>query len=504
MVVSEDVVVVSVLVVSVLVVGLVVAVFVSVVSVVVGGDSANAGACSRAADLTGHSAGIFGVRARRAGCQTRGVNFSARRAPLGAVVLIVVTALYPLVWILARPSAQPTGRFFAELCGAEAVLLLSCGLVLTTLPTPIERAFGGLDRVAVWHRRVAVAAVLLLVPHVALVGSTADPYETTLGHGLGDVALLGILVVTVWAFAPKLRTARWPGPIRALARTSYERWLTAHRFAGLFVAVAVVHAAIVDPVLHRSTLLRVLLLVVGGIGVLAYLYRELIARYVIPIYDYTVAEVRRPNESTIEVALEPVGKQLSFTPGQFVVLAFGGESAWQRHPFSIASAPRQHQLEVEIKAAGDYTNTLGEKLRTGTPAKLAGPFGGFDYRRGGKNQVWIAAGIGITPFLSWTRSLDESFDRTVDLYYSVAAESDALDLNELTAAAAAHPTLRLHVVVTEQQALLTPSKVLNDLHDGDVWIYMCGPPPMMKVFEHGFRDLGIPLDKIRWEQFDIR
>ena len=67
---------------------------------------------------------------------------------------------------------------------------------------PIERAFGGLDRVAVWHKRVATTAVLLLVPHVALVTSAPDPYETSLGHGLGDVALAGLLVLTVWALAP--------------------------------------------------------------------------------------------------------------------------------------------------------------------------------------------------------------------------------------------------------------------------------------------------------------
>jgi predicted ferric reductase len=438
-------------------------------------------------------------------CQTRRVDIFPRRLSTGAVALIAVATLFPIVLILGRPSGQPTSRFVAELCGAEAVLLLSCGLVLATILTPIERAFGGLDRVAVWHRRVAVAAVVLLVPHVALVGSSADPYETTLGHGLGDVALLGILVVTLWALAPKLRAARWPGPVRALARTSYERWLTAHRLAGLFVAVAVAHGAIVDPVLHRSTPLRVLFLVVGGIGVLAYLYRELIARYVIPIYDYTVADVRRPSDSAIEVSLEPVGKQLSFIPGQFVALAFGGESGWQRHPFSIASAPQQHRLQVGIKAAGDYTGTLGERLRVGTPAKLAGPFGGFDYSRGGTDQIWIAAGIGITPFLSWIRSLDESFDRTVDLYYSVAVESDALDLDELTAAACAHPSLRLHVVVTEQQGLLTPAQSLNGRPRGaEVWIYMCGPTPMMKAFEHGFRALGIPPERIRWEQFDIR
>jgi predicted ferric reductase len=435
-------------------------------------------------------------------CHSRCVE--ARRSAPGPWIFGALVALYPVVWIIARPTGQPTLRFAAEVFGAEALLLLACTLVLATLLTPIERAFGGLDRVAVWHRRAATAAVVLLVPHIAFVGSSPDAYETTFGHGLGDVAAVGLLVITVWALAPKLRAARWPGPVRALARTTYEHWLTAHRLAGLFVAVAIAHAAIVDPVLHRSTLLRVLFFVVGGAGIAAYLYRELLARYVIPIYDYTVTEVRRPNATALEIALEPLGKQLSFTPGQFIALAFGGENGWQRHPFSIASAPQQHQLEVGIKAAGDYTAALGDKLRPGTPAKLAGPFGGFDYRLGGRDQIWIAGGIGITPFVSWLRSLDGSFDRSVDFYYSVATQSDELYGDDVAAAAAAHPSLRAHVVVTETDGRLTAAQTLNGRGDGDVWIYMCGPPPMMRAFEKAFHGLGVPRNRIRWEQFDIR
>ena len=95
-----------------------------------------------------------------------------------------------------------------------------------------------------------------------------------------------------------------------MARASYERWLTGHRLTGLFVIVAVVHGAIVDPVLRDSVLLRVAFLIVGAVGTIAYLYRELLARYVVPIYDYTVADVRRPNKTTLEVTLTPVRKQL--------------------------------------------------------------------------------------------------------------------------------------------------------------------------------------------------
>jgi len=434
----------------------------------------------------------------------RDLVLRAEQPTPGGVALVAVALANVALWLAARPPQQPTGRFIGELCGAEAVLLFSCTLLLATLLPAIERAFGGLDRVAVWHRRTATAGALLLVPHVALVTSPPDPYATGVGPGLGDLALLGLLVLSLWGLAPTLRAARWPGPVRRLARTTYERWLTPHRLTGIFVAAAVAHGVLVDPVLHRSTLLRAVYLTVGGAGVAAYLYRELLARFVVPIYDYQVAEVRRPNDATVEVSLDPVRAPVSFVPGQFVFLAFGGPSGWQRHPFSVASASADRRLEVAIKAVGDYTHHLRDNLRPGDPAKIAGPFGGFDYRRGGKEQIWIAGGIGITPFMSWIRSLDDGFDRDVAFYYSVAHEIDALYLDEIEQAGTEHPIFDPHVVVADRDGFLTAEQAAAGRNLADAWVYMCGPPPMTKAFRDGFRRLGVPRSRLRWEQFAAR
>jgi predicted ferric reductase len=347
--------------------------------------------------------------------------------------------------------------------------------------------------------------VVLLVPHRALVATSADPYATSLGQSLGVAALLGLLVLSVWALAPRLRAAHWPGPIQQLARTTFERWLTAHRLTGLFVALAVAHGAIVDPVLRASAVLRIAYLAVGGIGIGAYVYREIFARFVLPSHDYTVATVGRPNDTTLEVALEPAGAPLSFIPGQFVVLAFGGASGWQRHPFSVASAPSERRLEVAIKAAGDYTRDLREKLQPGTPTKAVGPFGGFDYRRGGENQIWIAGGIGITPFISWIRALNGKLEKSIDFYYAVAKQADALFLGEVDAAAAEYATFRPHLIVAEHDGRLTAERTFNEsVRPANVWIYMCGPPPMTTALADGFRVIGIPANHIRWEEFGLR
>jgi len=85
--------------------------------------------------------------------------------------------------------------------------------------------------------------------------------------------------------------------------------------------------------------------------------------------------------------------------------------------------------------------------------------------------------------MSWIRALDESFDRDVTFCYSVARESDALYLDEIGAAAAAHPTLRPRVVDSGRDGYLTAKQAANGItSEADVSVYMCGPPAMMTGF----------------------
>jgi predicted ferric reductase len=293
--------------------------------------------------------------------------------------------------------------------------------------------------------------------------------------------------------------------VRALARTTYEHWLSAHRLTGVFVAVAVAHGAIVDPVLRHSAVLRVAFVLVGVAGVGAYVYRELVAPHVVPAYDYTVNAVRRLGERTAEIDLDPAGERLAFRPGQFVMVTFAGFATGQRHPFSISSGAADRELDLTVKASGDYTDRLVEALRPGDAARVLGPFGGFDYREGERRQIWIAGGIGVTPFISWIRSLDDGFDRDVDFWYSVHGPGDAVYRDEIEAAARQHPSLRTHLVLSDSAGPLTADAVLRDVApDEHPWVYMCGPPAMMKALSRGLRRAGVPRARVRWEDFGPR
>ena len=84
------------------------------------------------------------------------------------MVVVLLAAALTLLWGVERPRNGFSASYVGQGLGALSVLFLSIGLVLISTLTVVERWFDGVDRAAIWHRRVAMLGVVLLVPHVAL------------------------------------------------------------------------------------------------------------------------------------------------------------------------------------------------------------------------------------------------------------------------------------------------------------------------------------------------
>ena len=151
---------------------------------------------------------------------------------------------------------------------------------------------------------------------------------------------------------------------------------------------------------------------------------------------------------------------------------------------------------------GDYTSLL-KKLTKDTPVKLEGPYGRFCYHYHGKNQIWIAGGIGITPFLSMAGSLnDPSYN--IDLFYSVHNQQEAIYLNELVHISSRIKGFRVFPFYTEAQGRLNAEIVqatVGNLKGKE--IFLCGPPPMMKALRSQFNKLKVHNRKIHSEEFQL-
>src|SRR5437016_1313293 len=431
---------------------------------------------------------------------------------VGGEVIVGVAITNVVLWVLLRPPGVPGIMYLGEIIATTAIVLLSCSLVLATRAPLLERFFGGLDRMYLWHRWSAVAGVVLLLPHSALVTSSPDPNLNEFGSLLGHVALIGLVVLLLLALAPRPAAVmrRIPTNVQRWFM-QYQRWFTLHRLTGLFVVAGLLHAALVDPVLRRSTILLGWYVAVAAVGTAAYVYRELFLRFFSRRwqYDDRVKAIHRLDRRAIEVVLAPTARPLQLVAGQFVFVHFGGSAEWERHPFSVSSAPQEHDLCLSIEALGDYTQHLSDTLQPGAPAIVSMAFGLFDYRQGTREQVRIAGGIGITTFRSWIRAFptEQQMEFDIDLYYTVRSEDEALFLDEIRTAATQHPSLRPHIIYSQRDGSLTMEHIVETSGGGTIvakHVYMCGPTGMTESFQHSLRKLGVPPIHIHFEHFTFR
>jgi predicted ferric reductase len=439
----------------------------------------------------------------------------ARR--VGPAVIVVLAAGYAVLWFAAWPGGQPTISYVGQFCGAEAVLLLSIGLVLiSTLPW-VETWFDGIDRAAIWHRRVAITGVVLLIPHIVL---AANPHRSSLGPPLAIIGVAGLVILAGWAILPRWRAmlpSALHGPVLAIrdapgvrqlrrAVGGYERWRYVHRATGLFVAAGFAHGLLDGTPFTRAPLLRWTLVAIGGTGLAFYVYREVLARHFVPLLDYQVDSVRQVGTGIAEIALVPLGRPVAFAPGQFAMLFLEGKDGWHRHPFTITSSPQERVLSFAIKALGDDTSLLREFVKPGMPAVIGGPFGRFSHEKGTGSQLWIAGGIGVTPFLSWLRALDSHPLRgPVDFFY-LYSSADIPYAEEIKALADRYDMVHVHFVDSSSEGHLTAERVMATVGESPdtLSVFLCGPAGMVRSFQTGFRHAGVASRHIYREYFDLR
>ncbi len=436
---------------------------------------------------------------------------------LGPMTIGLLVAAYVSLWLVFRPAGEPTGPYLGQLVGAVSVLLLSIALVLiSTLPL-VEDWFDGIDRAAIWHRRLAITGLVLLALHIPLASS---PSGTSLGRTLGAVSAWGLVGLALWAILPRWQSVV-PRPLRGWIKAmkdlpgvrhfrsifgGYDRWRDLHRTTGIFVAAAFFHGLLDASPFDTSALLRWSYVVPGGIGLGFYVYRELLARFFQSLHDYEVDTIEPVGDGIVEISLRPIGRPVAFVPGQFAMVYLEAKDGWHRHPFTIASTPTEERLRVTVKALGDYTSRLRELLEPGMPAVVGGPHGRFTHAKGGADQVWIAGGVGVAPFLSWMRALDHHpAPGRVDLYYAFSG-GPAPFANELVALAEGHDGVRTHLIDSRAEGRLSVDRILADVdvEPARLSVFLCGPEPMLRDFQRGLRAAGVRAHRIHREHFDWR
>jgi len=420
----------------------------------------------------------------------------------GNIIFIVLVVLTIIVWTAFPPEREGVENYLryriGMTFGSAVIVLMSLSLFLSTRPRWAEPYFGGLDKMYMTHRYASTAAFLLMFVHLLTV--PLHIVNLALGNYLAVVSFLGFVAIILPTLAPRIPY------LNKLTSGTYEGWKKLHSFIGLFFILGYVHSITVNSPEAKIAINWNQIFIFLGVG--SYLYTEVIGKFAGKYAPYTVTAVRHPNNSTTEVALHAKGKPIRHAhAGQFLFVKFPGDKALnEAHPFTISSAPHENVLRITVKSSGDFTRHLFQNLKEGMDAIVEGAYGMFNYRSGGSGQIWVAGGIGITPFLSFLRDLKTELQHDVLFYYTVRHEDEAIFADEIREIVEKHPRLKAHIRFSSMHGSLSVEEIAQNA-GGDLrnrHVYMCGPVPMVQSFEKKFLEAGAPAGNIHYEEFNFR
>lgn len=417
--------------------------------------------------------------------------------PLAAILM----ALYAV--LLGAQTYAPYGveTALGVAVGAGAIATMSLALMLSTRPRWIEPLFGGLDRMYGVHKWLGIAALALMIGHNMLEPELENVVrETRLGKfasDMGEVALNGFIGLILISWFKRIPFTRLELP--------WVVWRFTHRFTGLLFAVAAFHQLAIDKPAGIDGTLSMYLNALSLLGLAAWLFTQFVAPFVRS--RTFVVETVEPHGTITHLTLRPEGRAMRWQAGQFAFVSESAARMAEAHPFTIASAPRADgQLNLDIKALGDWTQRLPTRLSTGQRLRIEGPYGRFVFRKRVPRQVWLAGGIGITPFLAWAEALTPSDSQQITLVWAVRTRSEAFAAERLTAIAARHPGLTVHVVASTTDGRLTGQQLqqLAPFPLSESELFFCGPDGLRDAIVSDLQAMGEKPRRIHHEAFALR
>ncbi len=170
-----------------------------------------------------------------------------------------------------------------------------------------------------------------------------------------------------------------------------------------------------------------------------------------------LAGKREVAEKTLAITLEPIGERLEFQAGQACDLILPNpayqDDRGNRRTFTVASSPGDDRLLFAMRLTGSALKRSLSEAPPGTEIEIEGPFGVLTLHEDpARPAVFLAGGIGITPFRSIIKDVTEKkISRRMTLVYSSRSASGMAFLEELESWERENPNFRLIATLTQPE-----------------------------------------------------
>jgi predicted ferric reductase len=440
---------------------------------------------------------------------------------LGYLVVAAVVGVAMLLYFLdahtnlANGGAihkRGTGFVLGETTGIAAAVLLATVVILASRLAVTEVLFGDLTKVYVAHGVIGMTMFALVSFH---------PLMYLVGGLLFGASFLSAAHVLVPFHVVVLDWVSYIAIALALIPTMYMRlsfvwWRAAHLMLGVAMILTGYSILIDNTAFDTSQIpaLRDYLYVIFILGAASFLWVAVFRRIAEPKREYRVIDARlHEPANAMELTVEPVGRPIDFRAGQFAYVDIlqnldQVKREFEAHPFSIASAPGQDRLTLVIEGAGDHTRRV-QAMTAGDDSRVLihGSFGRLVIDRPERRkQLWLAGGIGITPFLAMAQEMgrhpDAYADYDVILVVGVDNAEQAFKLAELREYQRAHAGFSVHVWDRTERGLPTAEAIRDTLAPDikDRAVMISGPEIMLSQLTGQLLSIGLQRGQIRSER----
>ncbi|MGV5528037.1 benzoate 1,2-dioxygenase electron transfer component BenC [Pseudomonas sp. XP1] len=226
-------------------------------------------------------------------------------------------------------------------------------------------------------------------------------------------------------------------------------------------------------------------------------------------FKAAISDVRQLSASTIALSIKGEAlSRLAFLPGQYVNLKVPGSEQSRAYSFSSLQKDGEVSFLIRNVPGGLMSNFLTNLAKAGDSMTLAGPLGSFYLRPIQRPLLLLAGGTGLAPFTAMLEKIaEQGSEHPLHLIYGVTNDFDLVELDRLQALAARIPNFTFSACVANpdsqypRKGYVTQHIEPRHLHDGDVDVYLCGPPPMVEAVSQYVREQGITPANFYYEKF---
>lgn len=226
-------------------------------------------------------------------------------------------------------------------------------------------------------------------------------------------------------------------------------------------------------------------------------------------FEAAISDVRQLSVSTIALSIKGEAlSRLAFLPGQYVNLKVPGSEQSRAYSFSSLQKDGEVSFLIRNVPGGLMSSFLTNLAKAGDSLSLAGPLGSFYLRPIQRPLLLLAGGTGLAPFTAMLEKIaEQGSEHPLHLIYGVTNDFDLVELDRLQALAARIPNFTYSACVANpdsqypQKGYVTQHIEPRHLNDGDVDVYLCGPPPMVEAVSQYVREQGITPANFYYEKF---